>query len=109
MRADLTLCLAHHDGVLLLLIGQTLHESIHIKCVELAILLLVPVRPPEILSVRIHQARKTPNERYPDTILVERLGANKTDKAEAPSVGIGTATGAFIDAIMLGALVADSA
>ena len=107
LEANLTLCLTHWRGVLLLLIWQTPHKAIHVECIELAVVFLLPGGPSQVLSVGVHQACKAADKNYPNTVLVECLLADEANKTKAAAVRVGSASRTLVNTVAFSSVVAD--
>jgi hypothetical protein len=93
------LSLFQHLRILLLLMGQALQESIHVKAIQLSSSLLIFGGSVKMLPIGVEQACKTTNKSRPNAVCMEGCWAHQGYMTQAATVCCSTTARTFIDAI----------
>jgi hypothetical protein len=104
-----TLSLAQHGHVLLLIMGETLDETVHLKGVQLPITLLLLRWSAKVFPVRKEQASHAAHKCRPDTVRMECIGAYNRDESQTAAMRDSLTSAALVDAVALRFVVANGA
>lgn len=103
-----TLSIPQHGRIILLIVGQTPDEPIHIKGIMLTISLLFLGRSSKVLSISVKQACHTTDKCGPNAIRMESCRANQRGKPKTMVMGKTVAATALVEAIALRPIITNS-